>query len=259
MQLVELLITTYGKTRQEILEILEGIQLRSNCIIRNQTNASGQEKININGYEVTIINAVDKGLSKNRNELLKLSDAEYVMFCDDDTVFVDDYIREIEKAKSQKHDGIMFNVLSLNNNRPLKQIKHNKICNSFFEISSNGICGLAIKKSFLLNNSLWFEERIGSGTDYPCGEDSLFLKAVLKCGGRIVLNKKTLLTVSQQSSLWYQDIIDEKLLLTKGIVYKQLYGNLWAIFALRFISHNRKRIGVSKPFSIIKQGTKISF
>ena len=73
----DLLVTTMNKSESQILEMLSKMNISSNVIVRSQ-NADKDclKQICLNGFKVTIVWATDNGLSKNRNELLKLSNAD---------------------------------------------------------------------------------------------------------------------------------------------------------------------------------------
>lgn len=248
---IEILITTYHKKDSEVIDIVKKANIFSNCIVRNQCEKNSQSEFMVNGYKVTYVCSNDVGLSKNRNELLKLSTAKYVMFLDDDCV-----IKNVDKKALElfclDYDIVFCNCISLNSKRPLPVLKNHHNNNKFKYYSGCGIVGCLIRLSFLRLHCIFFDENLGSGTTLLCGEDSVFIKDVIKEGGNVGVTNLLTIEALQDQSLWFNKTLTDDYLFAKGYLYKRLYGLLWVLYGIRFLILNQKKHFLKSLKSLIK-------
>lgn len=233
------LITTYKLSADQIIKLLNEMNLFCPTILRNQTDDNSQIETIINNQKVTVINAKDSGLSKNRNELLKLVNSDYVFFADDDEKFYNNTESIVLDSFEQTNcDAIVFNYNVINKKRDYKHyLGKPKRCKKR-QLMSTGVVRFVFKTKSIMN--LKFDEKIGSGTKYLCGEDSLFINNYLKKTKRVYFNEKIICTIDQTTTLWKNKILSKEYLHVKGYVYKKIYGILYPFVCIRFLLKSRR-------------------
>lgn len=237
---IEVLVTTMHQT--DISKYTE-MNLQTDAVIANQADRCDFEETEINGNNVRFVTTDTTGASLNRNIALTYSKGDILIFSDDDQVFVDGYEQIIENAFNENPDAdaIKFYCESTNPDRPLsyKGVKQT-IKASKKRIMSAGVHDLAVRKEFLEKSDIWFDNRIGPGRDFYCGEDSVFLNDLLKCKAKIYLSPMLLGHVNQQGSSWFKGY-DKQFCLSVGYIYSLIYGSLAPLAAFRRAFKESKR------------------
>lgn len=257
MEKIQILITTYQKSELEAIDIVKNSNIFCDCIIRNQCGRESIKEHSINGHKVLYVEADDVGLSKNRNELLKLATSEFVLYLDDDCA-----IKKIDFHKlieySSNFDLTFCECISLNNDRPLPHLTNHKNNNKFRYFSGCGIVGCIMSIKFLRLHCIFFNENFGSGTKLLCGEDSVFINDVIKKGGNVGITKHLSIEVSQKDSLWYSDVLTSDYLFSKGFFYRTLHDKLWLLYGIRFLLLSRRKCRFFTSLKILIKGSKHS-
>lgn len=236
----DILITTVGKNREQLLLLLNANNIFGNILIGNQgNNTYSEETIFQKNRNVRIFNLTNKGVSRNRNFLLKKATSDFVLFLDDDVRIInnkfDAFIPDFNKA-------YRFNLISENRHRPIKQI-NGKSKLAFKDLKSFGVWGIFFPRKILVENKLNFNELVGPGCSINHGEDSLFIKDFLKVGD-IYQVDDCCFSVSQIESTWQgdnRDIIAE--LISHGFVYGFLFGCRTVAFLPYHLFKKRKMYG----------------
>lgn len=216
----DILITTFGKTEEEILSFLKFNNIHGSIYVGNQkSNVYSKKIIDLGTDIIRIYNLTNSGVSKNRNFLLMKATSDYVIFLDDDIKIID-YKINID------FDGTIayrFNVSSNNPNRPIKDINSNKFL-KFVDVKSYGVWGIFFPREFLIKNNVFFNEYIGPGCLINHGEDSLFLHDFLDCG-KIYQVSRELFIAEQKESTWRGKNRNLELeLISHGFVFGIMFG-----------------------------------
>lgn len=226
---LEILVTTM---HQNDTSKYEQMNLKSDAIIANQANDCSFVEEKKGDHTVKMITTNTRGLSVNRNIAIAYSTADYILFADDDVVFVDGYEKIIEEEfkKCPKANAIKFYCESTNPQRPLsfKKPKRLKATNKAAIMSAGVVC-LAISRAFLENNGLYFQKNLGAGAEIFCGEDSAFFSDFFKARGKMYVSPMMIALVGQDESSWFKEY-DERFFVSTGYVYGRIYGRM-AIFA----------------------------
>lgn len=256
------LLTTIGKTKKEVCAILQNLNLNGEVLVGNQnSNDSRIEKFVFQGMSVTIYFLEGKGVSKNRNFLLREACGDYVTFLDDDVSLrrgAQSHMQDIVLSGAN-YEAHRFNLVSQNASRPIKQI-HKDGPLKFSELLNFGVWGIFFDRKFLIENHIFFDENIGPGRLINHGEDFIFLKDFSKkesihqsdfCG----------FEVGQVESTWTgpknRDIIKEAF--SQGYLYKRAFGCCYLFLLLfHFIKHrNNYNRPVIFLIKIARRGAKL--
>lgn len=241
------LVSAYAKSRDDVDFTTRCLDNADNFLVRVQGFEGNVFPQDINEKKRFIL-ADDVGVSKNRNELLKMSDSEIVVMLDDDCVVLDDFANEILSffKKNPDYNAVRFNAIS--KYKKIRQIKDSRRL-KFLDNTDVGVMVFAFRKDFLLENSIFFNERIGPGTPYiQASEDTVFLKHFFRKGGKCGYISKPLIEILNQKSTWVTEF-NERRLTTVGGAYYFLYGRAWPIFLMRYYLKRKKEI--AKPLSFV--------
>ncbi|MGL4656709.1 MAG: glycosyltransferase family A protein [Sarcina sp.] len=199
--------------------LVDEMNISSGAVIINQSDFNDVEKIDKNGEEIKIISNDNRGVGRSRNLAIMNSKADICLIADEDMIYVDDY-SEIVKSAFQKYkdaDMILFNIESLNPERPCYEEKFEHKVNQF-NFMKYGACRVAVKRKRLLESNIFFSLMFGGGAKYGSGEDSLFLNDCLKNGFKIYAVPTKIADVKQDDSTWFNGYTD-KYYFDKGALF----------------------------------------
>ena len=246
------------------LRLYHSMNLRSDAVIANQCDFDACCVKECNGRKVQVISTKTKGLSRNRNIALAHSpqDADLFLFSDDDLVFNEGYEKLIfdEFEKHPYAEAIKFNIHDLSEKRKIsmKRIERFEKCTRR-NMSSSGVCGLAIRKCVLKRNNLHFNEFFGSGTDNYCGEDTIFIQEMISKKIRFYRSPADIAGINQKESSWFKGY-DDKYFRVAGMVLATCFPTVCRIIAIRSafkFSRNKKcRMGFSKVLKCYFDGIR---
>lgn len=231
---IQCLVTMFGLSNEEAIRRLEGMNLFCETFARNQCGKEELITKTINGQTVHLICANDIGTSKNRNQLLQQADADYLIFADDDVVFATSAGVQIERllAKWSFPNAIAFNVHITNPHRQYKKyVGRDRSCRRR-DVMQTGAWRFVVKR--VIAQSFGFDETIGPGTEFPCGEDSVFVNNLLKARP-VIITETYIATVAQNESTWANTAAKEQIIRAKGYTYKKIYGPLYPVLFFRFL------------------------
>ena len=233
MSRLEVLVTTmYQNDYSKYIEM----NLQTDAVLANQADDNFTEQKTVNNCRVKLVTTNTRGLSKNRNIAIEniSNDVEVVMFADDDLVFHNGY-EEIVLKEFDTHpeaDAIKFNLNCISKRkismRPIKKFK--KVGRN--EVTSYGVCAMAIRKEVIVNKNLKFNERFGTGTPNYCGEDSIFLQEMFKKRISIFVSPLYIADIDQSASSWFEGCTEKKYTVS-GMIINECYPVLSYLLVLR--------------------------
>ena len=219
---VEVLISCM---HQEGFDIAYRTKIESDVLIINQCDRDDYEEITVNGHLWRMIYTTERGLARSRNKAIENAKGDFLLLSDDDEELAEGYKEIIIDAfkNEPKASGIVFNV-----NR--KNIQFKK---KYYVITKKrkapsyrgyGSPMLAIKRIPVINSGIKMDERFGSGSKWPCGEDSLFEIDMRKKGLHIYENHATIATIDYSSgSQWFHGQ-NESYFYIQGVFLERAYN-----------------------------------
>jgi len=257
------LLDEVGNIKKEYSQLLKHLNIKSNVIIRNQIlSETIMEKGNFestffaNGYCIKLFSTTnEKGLSNSRNTLLSKTYAKYIMFIDDDLILSKDYLNYIfESIKSLNFDSLEYSLTW--GETHFKLFKNGR--NYFYKHSGAGILNILFRKSYLLKYHLEFNKKFGTGSDFYCGEDTIFRRWFFKFSKKHFTSSNFIEDIPPTPSSWFKNE-DEKYFNIRSIVYGYTFHFLCPLLLLRMKikSKNPKEVSLKKCMQYCKIGHKL--
>ena len=242
---LEILVSTINKNLSELKDLAVKMNLNSDAILRSQCGKTAFEQENINGYTIKYYLANDRGLSKNRNELLKLSTSDLVLFADDDMVFTNEYADIVcNEFKTKKTDLIEYAL--------------NFTSRGYISNKNRGVLGIVYKRLSLIRKGLFFDERFGAGCEINCGEDTIFKKT---CHKKLTKLKRSSFVIAKNNdgeSTWFNGY-SFKYFKNRALLYGYLHPILYPLYILRMKLKNlrNKNCPLNTMLAFGKKGKKL--
>jgi len=118
-----------------------------------------------------------KGLSNSRNYAILNSDADYILFADDDLNFHLKDIYQFSESLRIYQPDIMLSILENEHGEPIRDYPNEGLIN--IEALSAWSPEICAKLKSLRKHRILFDESFGAGTSIPLGEEMLFMHKCL--------------------------------------------------------------------------------
>lgn len=229
---------------------LDKMNITSKCTVINQCGKNKKEKyknFNIYSYD-------ELGTANSRNRGLEHIKEDIILLCDDDVVYEKNYEKIVleEFKKNSKADVIIFNFNVKNRKkRIIKKRKRLHLYNSLNYAAYN----VAFKKESILNNNIRFNSSFGPGTKFNHGEDTIFIRDLLKNKLRIYSSPEYLGTVYNKKSTWFKGY-DEKFFFNKGALFTAINPKIRHILILQYLIRHKEVLTNIKLIKALKSMIK---
>lgn len=253
---VQLLISCVDKNIQDLLEKL---QLNSPAIIVNQCDREAEEHFSYNGHPVDVYHKNERGVGRSRNIALSKADQDICLFGDEDIVYVDGYeaLIEAEFAAHPEADSILFQVEVTPERRTYQNDSYGKV--TLLNCGRYPAYSMAFRTEKLHKTGVKFSLLFGGGAPYSNGEDSLFIRQLIKAGMRVYKSPVQIGEEIPRPSTWFTGY-HEKFFFDRGVLYHFLYGVMAPIWGFRFVFTKKaeicKDIPWKKAYGILLKGIK---
>ncbi len=219
---IDILISTLNNGIYNISNILLLPKNSITYIIGHQvTNQQSYNKI----YEVLkkrgdvkLIITHQRGLSKNRNTTLAYARSDIIVICDDDAELVNNIDACILTAfeKHNKADIITFRIKGMQKNYSRDSYEH-----TISTLSSVSSIEIAMKRESIFQKKVIFDESFGLGSNYPIGEEFIFLVDAYRKDLKIFYEPKIIAKHEELSSGWKGE---KEILIARGAVFARIFG-----------------------------------
>ncbi|WP_169698520.1 glycosyltransferase family A protein [Mesotoga infera] len=240
---------------QKDMSIIQRTNINTDALLINQTDSNSELEVTNNGNVVRLINTTEKGLSRSRNKAIMSAHGEICLLCDDDEILVDNYEAIITNAfdSIREADIIAFKIAR----KGKKYWNRIKSVNRFSSLRISSV-QIAFKRDSIVRKGVKFNEQFGAGSNYPFGEENLFLIECLKNGLKIFFFPSEIGTVKQESSSWFKGY-DECYFYHRGIVTAVCLGRITAVcYGVYFMLSKRRKfensIGLTKGLLCLMRG-----
>lgn len=211
--------------------IIERINIQTDAVVINQCDRNEFKiiyHINKKGEEKTIkfISTTERGLSNSRNMAIKNVDKKggICLLCDEDEVLSDNYEDMIIEgyAYHQNADIVAFSVNWSGFGK--KYPFHPYVANY---IQTLKICSVQISFNYtsIAGDSIFFDEKMGSGTGNGAGEENKFLMDCRRHKKKIAYYPNVIALVADSESKWFSGF-DGKYFENFGWSSRRIHSNL---------------------------------
>lgn len=188
--------------------IIERSNIQTDAIVVNQCDKDFVEEfdfLNKSGEKchVKFINTTERGLSRSRNKAIENSWGDICVICDNDEYFNDNYARIIEDAyiKYPNSAIITFQFRYHNGTKPFPKDAKVMSLKDILKTSSQQI---TFHRNTIINNSILFDEKMGSGTGNGGGEEIKFQNDIRRKGLICMYSPSEIVTLTPSESLWFK-------------------------------------------------------
>ncbi|MBQ8606196.1 MAG: glycosyltransferase family 2 protein [Clostridia bacterium] len=199
----------------------------------NQCDHSLRERMNVD-CDLIIANQCDKweytqsdktrmlstatrGVGVNRNLAIMLSDADILLFADDDVTYYDKELSGVLSAFKKRPDAdvIVFSLDYTKNGEIIEKRRCKSKRLRLHNALRYGAARIAVRKSSIIKHGITFSTLFGGGCIYGSGEDSLFLCDCFRAGLKVYSDPYLLGNCSKDGSTWFGGY-NEKFMFDKG-------------------------------------------
>ena len=243
---VELMIATVSQNDDSVLDRMH---VQSDAVVINQGSPFQWQEFRQDDHLIRFLCCEELGIGLSRNTALMRARGDICLFADDDLVYRDGYVEKIGRAFQEHPDAdvIVFNIQSIGARKRRYQIPKPKRIH-WYNFERYGAARIAVRRTSIFQHHISFSLRFGGGAQYPCGEDTLFLRDCLKAGLKIYAVPITLADVDDSTSSWFSGY-DEKFLMGRGALYRAMYPRLALFWSFIYLLRH----------SIIQQRSYLSF
>lgn len=244
---LEVLVATMG--RQD-MSLAQEMKLTKDAVIANQCERWGFEEKTTESGRVRMISTRTKGVGINRNLAIQLSEAEILLFADDDIAYYDGALEGVEAAFRALPDAdVIFFAIDMTRDgvvfdRRRNPVKRLRIWNSL----KFGACRMAVRRDAIVKKRISFSTLFGGGGVYSHGEDTVFICDCLRAGLKVYCHELVLGACAKDSSTWFAGY-NEKYCFDKGALLACAFPKAKHFVKWYFVLKLRKMSG--KPIGVI--------
>lgn len=221
--------------KQRDFSLLEKMNIQCDALIGNQgMDENFVQTTEYRGHKIKMYSWEERGVGLNRNNLMMRSDADIILFADDDVVYDDGYVEIVLKAFADhpEADGITFDVVPVPDTiAPDLNKKWHRI--RWYNCLKYGAPRLALRMKALREKNIYFSLLFGGGAKYSSGEDSLFIADCIKSGMKLYGCPKKIGQVTFDTSSWYTGY-NEKYFKDKGLFFYFLSKKYCKLLCLQY-------------------------
>lgn len=246
---------------QTDMSLYKEMNISCDAVIANQHDRYSVDIEKTAFGEIKMVTTPTRGVGVNRNLAILYSDAEILLFADDDMHYYDGALEGVIKAFKDIPDAdvIIFGIEYSKQGEVFrkKHLKRRRL--RIWNALNYGACVTAVRRSSLIRANVSFNRSFGGGCIYGSGEDSLFISDCIHRGLHIYSHELVLGVCGRDSSSWFTGYT-EKYFFDKGA----LWGNIFPvmkpvmipIFALK--AAKLSDLGYFKVLRLMRKGAKAS-
>lgn len=177
-------------------------------------------------FKFDSVKSSERGVAKSRNTVLRNANTKYLLFADDEIVFLDRGIKlAIEFLENNPEcDMVLTQAIdttgALRKRYPKKQVKLTK-----FNSAKAATYEMIVRVDSIKSKHVYFDEKFGAGVSNYIGDEYIFITDLLNKGGSAIFLPITIAIHPKDSSgsLWGTD----RDLIARSQVFQRVFG-FWA-------------------------------
>jgi len=200
---------------------------------------------------------LEKGLSKSRNKAIENCTSDIGLISDDDVEYLDNIETIITKAfeENPEADIITFQFLKNKNTLYKTNYKKEKFWHNIYTLAKVSSVEIAFRVDKIKSKNIKFDETFGLGSNFPTGEEYIFLSDALKSGLKILYIPIPIVIHPDESS-GGQFFNNHLLIESKGAVFYRIFGvkSYFVSFMFALKKHKMANMGFFRFYRIMLQG-----
>lgn len=167
-----------------ILELGRSDVVREVLIVCQKCSGDSAEMLN---DRMVVVRTSQVGLSRSRNAVIERARGEYVWFLDDDVTITRESLDALASVTGDA--DVVVGQIGCSNEAGFYKDYNRKAVLPFWLLRVSSI-ELIVRRRKVLQDKVFFDERLGLGAEYPCGEENAFLLDLYRAGAKFErLNK----------------------------------------------------------------------
>lgn len=253
---IQTLVAAVNKARNILPETMN---LGTDSIVINQCDKNDYSEFAYKDCKIKWYDFAERGVGLSRNNALMRSDADIVLFADEDIVYEDDVNKKIADAFASHPDAdmLLFNVDVTEERRTYYIGKESRV--HLYNCGRYPAYSFACKRDVLHRLNITYNLLFGGGAKYANGEDSLFIWECIKKGMKVYAVPILIGREIPRPSTWFEGY-NEKFFHDRGVLYKYLYGCMALPMGIRFLKKNQNTMCESISFhnalTLLKKGIR---
>lgn len=239
--------------------LAEKMNIDCSVVIANQADREEITECERENGTVKMITTKTRGVGLNRNIALMASDADILLFADDDMLYYDGLAYEVTSAfeRVPQADVMVFGIDIVRDGVVTEKRRCKNARLHVWNSMKYGTVRFAVRRSSIVSKNITFNQCFGGGCPFSAGEDSLFLKACFDAGLKVYSCDYVLGSCSKDSSTWFVGY-NEKYFYDKGVLMRNLFPRTAYLMALYFgIRFKREtKLGVLERLKYMYAGVR---
>jgi glycosyltransferase involved in cell wall biosynthesis len=162
--------------------------------------------------DIKVSHIKGKGVTKSRNNAIKLSDADIGLFSDDDVTYEPEWLENV-RTKFEKNPGLdvaLFKIKTFEGEPEYRDYPGEII--EYKKAPSVGTIQMAVRLKKVKENNIYFDERFGAGNPYLIGSDEqIFVHDCLKKGLKVTYFPEYIVRHKYESTVKFISPYDSKI------------------------------------------------
>lgn len=225
-------------------KLIETMKIECPAVLVNQCGRVSVDLLERETGDVRVYSMDEKGVGKSRNMALSKGQGDILLFADEDIVYDPGYAERVlgEFEAHPEADVLFFNVRVCEERRTYWNSDYKRV--HIWNAGRYPAYSIAIRKEALnaaasKKESIGFSELFGGGARYSCGEDSLFIRDLLKARLKLYRTPAEIGEEIQRPSTWFRGY-DAKYFFDRGVLFHCLYGVFAFPMGVRYVLTKRK-------------------
>lgn len=234
---LEVLVSTM---HQKSIDFYKKLNIKSDCLIINQTDKNAYEEIEEKGHKIRMISTPTRTSGVSRNIGLLNSKADIILLCDDDEVLEDDYVEKIigEFEANPDTDFFVMKTIIYQGDKEVVKVKEDKELKLYNSLKY-GAVHYAFRREKIEKYNIGFSNYFGAGSPNGSGEDTLFIKEALDKKLKVRSSTKLIAKVYNDKSTWFTGY-DEKFFFNKGQLSRAMFPKIYRMYIEYFLKKHEK-------------------
>lgn len=187
--------------------IIHRTNVQTDVVCINQCDRDSIEKFSFENKKgetccATFVCTTERGLSRSRNMAIRHATGDVCLICDDDETLADDYAEVIAFGYTRYPNASLI-AFALERKDCAKTYPRSAGRLGFKQIFSTSSLQITFKREDILQNSIFFDEKMGSGTGNGGGEENKFQFDCRAKGLGMYYVPGVVATINPGDSFWF--------------------------------------------------------